>query len=508
MKSDTTSKLSLATRFAKRLKTYLLGTSLIALSGTLLADDHPLLKRYPGANEYSSRFTEHETFTFPAGRITGESEPYAFPPLKKTGDLTLHTYTLNNVSSLKVFENYQHALVNAGFKTIYLCKTIDCGSEKQVAYLGGIISAASSVYNYYHNPYYLLSEKQSPNGTITVAVFIGAYEPEVNIQQVVLEQKTLQTDLIQFDMQYFKKPPQVKERTSISAAEREEDHPLISRYPGAKTATSKKMNYESIKLPVKVKLDNGNSFRVEKTLLVGDIYQHIYQLKNVSTLKVYQNYRRALEKANFQISFECKLDECGDKAQVEQLGASISVDKSIYNSSHKPYFISATHTAKKGDIYFSSFIGGYGEEVSIYQTIVELEASEDDLIQVDAEGLKQDIEQTGKALLYGIYFDTDKATIKPESKPTLDAVAELLNKDKDLLLYVVGHTDDTGALTHNQQLSLLRAQAVVSVLVSKYQIDSQRLVSAGVGPYVPESNNTSNAGRRLNRRVELVKRLN
>ena len=72
---------------------------------------------------------------------------------------------------------------------------------------------------------------------------------------------------------------------------------------------------------------------------------------------------------------------------------------------------------------------------------------------------------------------------------------------------MVDHTDDTGLLNHNTQLSEHRAQAVVQQLVEKYKIESTRLIARGVGPYVPESTNTSDKGKKLNRRVELVQRL-
>ncbi|WP_086929494.1 OmpA family protein [Agarilytica rhodophyticola] len=503
----TNKRLKLVLNISGKMQQFILTCLLILLSNGIMAKDHPLLKAYPGSKEYTSRFTEYEPFIFPIGEMTGSDKPYTFKSLSKTGDLTRHTYVLNDVSSLKVFENYQQALTSAGFSLLYTCKLSACGDDQQAAYLGGLIAPDSSVYNYYHTPYYLVAEKQAANSSVIVTAFIGGYGQELNIQQVILEEKALQSDLLHVNTEYLKELPQVNKRISVSAEDRKIDHPLISRYPGSTVRIHKKTDYESIELPVKITTNAAGNSNIEKASLVGDIYKHDYEMQHVSTLKVYQNYRHAIEKANFDITFECQLDKCGNKEAIQKLGGSLAIEGSIYNSSNKPYFISAKKPAKKGDIYFSLYIGGYGNEVSINQTVVELEASEDDLIEVDADSLKRDLEVKGKALLYGIYFDTDKATIKPESKPTLDAVAELLNKDKALLLYVVGHTDDTGALAHNQQLSSRRAQAVVTALISDYKINQQRLVSAGVGPYAPESNNTSNAGKRLNRRVELVKRL-
>ncbi len=83
----------------------------------------------------------------------------------------------------------------------------------------------------------------------------------------------------------------------------------------------------------------------------------------------------------------------------------------------------------------------------------------------------------------------------------------MLKRNPDLLLYVVGHTDDTGDGAANVNLSKQRADSVVAALEKNYQIAANRLQAQGVGPYAPAGNNTSDAGKQKNRRVELVKRL-
>lgn len=122
----------------------------------------------------------------------------------------------------------------------------------------------------------------------------------------------------------------------------------------------------------------------------------------------------------------------------------------------------------------------------------------------DPTALAGDIKEKGRVAIYGIYFDTDSAVIKPESEPTLKAIAELLKNDSSLKLFVVGHTDWVGKLDYNMDLSARRAQSVVEALVSKYGISGSRLLARGVGPLAPVSTNTTEEGRKLNRRVELV----
>lgn len=127
-------------------------------------------------------------------------------------------------------------------------------------------------------------------------------------------------------------------------------------------------------------------------------------------------------------------------------------------------------------------------------------------VVADPKAMGDDIERTGCVVIYGIYFDTDSYKIKPESEPTLKAIAELLNTKSNLNVYVVGHTDMTGDFDHNMKLSENRAKAVVEALVKDYGISAKRLIAKGDGPLAPVSTNKTDEGRQLNRRVELVER--
>jgi len=136
-------------------------------------------------------------------------------------------------------------------------------------------------------------------------------------------------------------------------------------------------------------------------------------------------------------------------------------------------------------------------------TIVEKTTMEQEVV-ADPDALAGDISATGHAAVYGIYFDYDKYEIKPESAPTLKAIAELLKKNPSLKVYVVGHTDMTGKLEYNMELSEKRAEAVVNALNNEYGIAADRLKAKGVGPLCPVSTNKTEEGRKLNRRVDLV----
>ena len=135
--------------------------------------------------------------------------------------------------------------------------------------------------------------------------------------------------------------------------------------------------------------------------------------------------------------------------------------------------------------------------------ICEEKAMTQDIV-ADAKSMARDIGTTGKVAIYGIYFDFNKADVKPESEPTLKEIAAFLKQNSKLNLYVVGHTDNVGSLDANMDLSQRRADAVVQALVSKYGVDAKRLKAKGVGPVCPITSNKTEEGRAKNRRVELV----
>jgi OOP family OmpA-OmpF porin len=144
-----------------------------------------------------------------------------------------------------------------------------------------------------------------------------------------------------------------------------------------------------------------------------------------------------------------------------------------------------------------------GANNGIYKLqIVEKQAMNQDVV-ADAKFLAGSINTTGKAAVYGIYFDTNKSVIKPESEPAIAQIAKMLQSDPTLKIYVVGHTDNVGVFDYNVKLSQERAAAVIAAL-TKLGISAARLTPFGAGPTSPVASNKSEDGRAKNRRVELV----
>ena len=135
--------------------------------------------------------------------------------------------------------------------------------------------------------------------------------------------------------------------------------------------------------------------------------------------------------------------------------------------------------------------------------IVEQQAMAQDVV-ANAEALKAGLADIGHVELQGIFFDTGKADIKPESEAALKEVAKLLQGSGELKVWVVGHTDYMGSTESNLTLSSARAASVVKYLTGTLGIDPKRLGSFGAGPYAPIASNKTEEGRAKNRRVELV----
>jgi OOP family OmpA-OmpF porin len=132
---------------------------------------------------------------------------------------------------------------------------------------------------------------------------------------------------------------------------------------------------------------------------------------------------------------------------------------------------------------------------------------------VQQEAMKQEITSnvmmdslnaTGHISL-AINFDTGKSTIKDESKPIIDQMVELMKTNPELKVEIQGHTDNVGKPDANLKLSDERAHAVMQALLDA-GIAQDRMTAKGYGDTRPVADNSTEEGRAMNRRVELVKK--
>jgi OOP family OmpA-OmpF porin len=221
----------------------------------------------------------------------------------------------------------------------------------------------------------------------------------------------------------------------------------------------------------------------------------------------------------FEIASAKDITTVSGKKKIE--GEIHQIDYNYPNTASKPQVVRNLNTAiRKAGYIFDYDSGSYGDftfhmgktwvEIQIsgggsyrFTSVTETELTQD--VVANAVDLSNGLKNNGHIVLNGILFDTGKDVVKPESSAALDEVVKMLKADAKTKVYVVGHTDNVGALAANIDLSKRRAAAVVQVLATKYAIPADRLQSFGAGRYAPIASNDSEDGRTLNRRVELVK---
>lgn len=321
------------------------------------------------------------------------------------------------------------------------------------------------------------------------------------------------------------------------------DSPLIGRFAGSFIVSQDSRDFDELKLPLgplkpvadKAKRDAHNNIVFEPAqskVLEGKRSHIVYLLPaNVSPLQAVRNYQNDATAKGGKTLFECKSPDCGGDGTRSSEGGggdqSLAMiltpqdkikDKAFTNGScaqtgrtgEQRYaalelpksnaFVSVLAYTLDGGTYCKAF----ENRTIVVVDVLELKAMEQKMVTVKAEEMAQSITTNGRVALYGLYFDSGKADVKPESKDTLEQIARLLAGTPTLKLLVVGHTDNVGEFASNTDLSKRRADAVITVLASQYKADRKRLTPVGVSFASPIAPNTSDDGKAKNRRVELV----
>jgi outer membrane protein OmpA-like peptidoglycan-associated protein len=245
------------------------------------------------------------------------------------------------------------------------------------------------------------------------------------------------------------------------------DSPLLTRLSGCVIAYCSKSDFDAAELQTSLTKDP------HTTHVEGKVKKIHYTCTGKSALQVRRNAEQALKAAGYGLDFT---------------GYDVPEH---YVTTHKgSQWVAVVASEMSGD--------------SAYDVTTVLTEAMHQEMTSDASAWAAEIEKTGHAAVYGIEFDTGKATLRPESEKVLGEVLSLLQAQPDWKMRIEGHTDSTGTKVGNQALSQQRAATVVAWLAQN-GIPRARLTAAGLGDSKPIADNSTDQGRARNRRVELVK---
>lgn len=290
------------------------------------------------------------------------------------------------------------------------------------------------------------------------------------------------------------------------------DCELFSRFPGAVIEFYQESRFDRYSLLMsKITWDEEQEKNVAKTLDVeGRVIkiQYTVPVEN-NAYFLYKSYLDAMVEANHEILYKVFGEE--------EMGVNSPDFFYFYYEEINPVDAAITPFGEKDGYIASKYVD---EEKTSYVSICVIEDPEDwnfslinlDIIEVEpmetglitAKMMADNISLKGHVSIYGIYFDTGKSEVKPESKNALEEIADFLKSNPDDKYYIVGHTDNVGDYDSNSLLSENRAKEVVKILVNEFGVDPAQLEAHGVSSLAPVTSNKSDYGKVRNRRVELV----
>jgi OOP family OmpA-OmpF porin len=298
------------------------------------------------------------------------------------------------------------------------------------------------------------------------------------------------------------------------------DPQSMKRYEGSEIIGYRAPKFDEFLLPLGPPTDSASAPYEKSLKLEGLVSRYTYLVpKGRSPAEVMRNYKTEFQRLGLETLYE---KAAGEKGWFGPTFDAIAEEDNLkqilaYNEAEERVLVGRSKEAKPA--YYYVFVTSYGDgviperlakSITVGRALVQIiliapEQMEQKMTFVNAEEMSKSLAATGRIALYGVYFDTDKAELRADSKPTVQEIAKLLSSQPQLKLHVVGHTDNQGTADHNLDLSRRRAANVVQELTAKFAVTGNRLDSFGAGWYSPVASNDSEEGRGKNRRVELVK---
>lgn len=247
-----------------------------------------------------------------------------------------------------------------------------------------------------------------------------------------------------------------------------------------------------------------------------------------TTFELQQQLVAALQAAGYDILFTCQTRDCGGFDF--RFGLEVVPEPAMHVDLGDFRYVCAVRAGPGGSEYVSLLISRSAERAFVQTTSVGRATGDDDAVimstrapdqaavspdssakapelSVRATGLVERLERDGRAVIEGLDFAVGAGSLRNPELPELRDLAGWLQEDSARRVVLVGHTDSTGALAGNVRLSLDRARAVRDNLVVVHGIAGERVDAEGVGYLAPRATNVTEEGRALNRRVEVVLRI-
>src|SRR5690554_639975 len=237
--------------------------------------------------------------------------------------------------------------------------------------------------------------------------------------------------------------------------------------------------------------------------IYGEVIQTVFDHSNLDSAKLLnERMLKRIEQDGFEVLFHCDRTACGDVQ-----GWALYISNHIAGDDDRQFYTVAKHPSSVGgDWYLVYYISDIGSQPRTIIDLIHTGVQPDRRIAFDQTRLGDKLVQDGKFTLPNVLFGLNSATMTEAAYAALDEVAKSLKQHSNLSLYVVGHTDDTGTLEYNMQLSQQRAKAVADYLMKAGGVQAERLLTKGLGPLSPVVVGRTEEARSQNRRVELIVR--
>jgi OOP family OmpA-OmpF porin len=298
------------------------------------------------------------------------------------------------------------------------------------------------------------------------------------------------------------------------------DPPGMKRYAGSEIIGYRAPRFDEVLLPLSPPTQLSPPKYPKSLKVDGQVSRSTYVAPaGRSPVEVFRNYEQEFQRLGLATLYRKNAAEPGwfgptmsqlmDEDGLGQILAYNEAQERVLVGKSKdaqPTYYYVFLTAYKDGIIPERLAGVIAKDRVLAEVIVVTpEQMQSNMTFVNAGEMSKSLTDNGSVSLYGIYFDTDKDVLRPDSLPTLQEIDKLLKANPQWKVHVVGHTDNQGSADHNLDLSRRRAANVVRELTSKFGIAADRLDSFGCGLYAPVASNAAEEGRARNRRVELVK---